>query len=55
MRRGEQKVKVISRNDEEYVRGAKTDVYRAFHNPDPNLHPFERAVEYTRTLNAAKV
>lgn len=49
------KVKVISRNPEDYVRGSTSEIHRIPRNLDPNLHPFEAAREYTRALNAAKL
>lgn len=49
------KVKVISRNPDDYVRGSTQEINRAQRNLDPSLHPFEAAREYTRALNAAKL
>ncbi|DBB14873.1 hypothetical protein WJX82_005088 [Trebouxia sp. C0006] len=49
------KVKVINRNEEEYTRERSQDLRKVHKNLDPNLHPFEKAVEYTRALNAAKL
>ncbi|EKX50159.1 hypothetical protein GUITHDRAFT_135342 [Guillardia theta CCMP2712] len=49
------KVKVISRNESDYTRERKSDIVKVFHNPDPALHPFERAREYKRALNAVKL
>ena len=49
------KVKVISRDPEQYTRSCKTDMFRVQRNYDPTLHPFEKAREYTRALNAAKL
>ena len=46
---------VLSRNEEDFTRERKTDVVKVFRNPDPALHPFERAREYTRALNATKL
>lgn len=48
------KVKVLSRSRAEYAKDTKFEVDRTQHNPDPALHPFEKAKEYTRALNAAK-
>eukprot|EP00475_Leptophrys_vorax_P022178 TRINITY_DN3017_c0_g1_i1.p1 TRINITY_DN3017_c0_g1~~TRINITY_DN3017_c0_g1_i1.p1 ORF type:complete len:469 (+),score=124.85 TRINITY_DN3017_c0_g1_i1:43-1407(+) len=43
------KIKVLSRS-------VRDNSIAAFHrNPDPKLHPFERAREYTRALNATKL
>ncbi|KAK9814546.1 hypothetical protein WJX72_007699 [[Myrmecia] bisecta] len=49
------KVKVINRSEEEATRERAQDLRKVHHNLDPNLHPFEKAVEYTRALNAAKL
>ena len=49
------KIKMLSRNKEECTRERASDLQRVFRNPDPALHPFERAREYTRALNAAKL
>nr|XP_023021235.1 DDB1- and CUL4-associated factor 13 [Leptinotarsa decemlineata] len=49
------KVKVISRNPDEYLRETKYDLHKVQRNYDPSLHPFEAAREYTRALNAVKL
>ena len=49
------KVKVINRAAEDFTRERKTDVVKVFKNPDPAIHPFERAREFTRALNATKL
>ncbi|KAK4881560.1 hypothetical protein RN001_004879 [Aquatica leii] len=49
------KVKVITRNPDEYLRETKKDLHKAPRNYDPNLHPFEAAREYVRALNAVKL
>lgn len=49
------KLKVLSRLESDYTRETKHDVVRVERNPDPVLHPFEQAREYTRALNAAKL
>ncbi|KAK9685127.1 Sof1-like domain [Popillia japonica] len=49
------KVKVISRNPDEYLRDTKKDLYKVPRNFDPDLHPFEAAREYVRALNAVKL
>lgn len=49
------KVKTISRNPEDYERQKPRESNRVFRNFDPELHPFERAREYSRTLNAVKL
>ncbi|KAF0045005.1 hypothetical protein F2P81_001534 [Scophthalmus maximus] len=49
------KVKVLSRNPDDYVRETKLDIQRVPRNYDPTLHPFEVNREYTRALNATKL
>ncbi|XP_063986211.1 DDB1- and CUL4-associated factor 13 [Diachasmimorpha longicaudata] len=49
------KVKVLTRNPDEYLRETKRDIHRVPRNYDPSLHPFEAAREYTRALNAVKL
>ncbi|KAB1200682.1 DDB1- and CUL4-associated factor 13 [Morella rubra] len=49
------KVKVISRSTDEFTRERSNDLQRVFRNYDPNLRPQEKAVEYVRALNAAKL
>ena len=49
------KVKVINRSEEDYTRERSQDLRKVHKNLDPKLHPFEKAVEYTRALNAAKL
>ena len=39
----------------EQTRARTSDMYKVQRNPDPKLHPFERAREYTRALNATKM
>ena len=51
---GGQKVKTISRSSDVYL-GTKGDVPRLPRNLDPALHPFAKAREYTRALNATKL
>lgn len=48
------KVKVINRSEAAMTRERSEDVMQVHRNLDPTLHPFERAREYTRALNAAK-
>jgi len=48
------KIKTLSRNEEEFTRERKSDVQKVFRNADPKLHPFEKAREYIRALNAVK-
>lgn len=40
------KVKVISRNPDEYMRETKKDIHRVKRNYDPSLHPLEGARKY---------
>jgi len=49
------KLKVISRNPDDYLRGSTSEINRVPRNLDPDLHPFEAAREYTQALNAAKL
>ncbi|KAM9307818.1 DDB1- and CUL4-associated factor 13 [Gastrophryne carolinensis] len=49
------KVKVLSRNPDDYVRETKKDLQRVPRNYDPSLHPFEVPREYARALNATKL
>ncbi|KAG5271026.1 hypothetical protein AALO_G00175050 [Alosa alosa] len=49
------KVKVLSRNPDDYVRETTRDIHRVPRNYDPTLHPFEVPREYTRALNATKL
>ncbi|KAK1173290.1 DDB1- and CUL4-associated factor 13 [Huso huso] len=49
------KVKVLSRNPDDYIRETKKDIQRVPRNYDPSLHPFEVPREYTRALNATKL
>ncbi|XP_010794750.1 DDB1- and CUL4-associated factor 13 [Notothenia coriiceps] len=49
------KVKLLSRNPDDYVRETKLDIQRVPRNYDPSLHPFEVSREYTRALNATKL
>ncbi|CAL1279068.1 unnamed protein product [Larinioides sclopetarius] len=49
------KVKILSRNPDEYLRETKHDIHKIQRNYDPALHPFEVAREYTRALNAVKL
>eukprot|EP00455_Lapot_gusevi_P041483 TRINITY_DN4817_c0_g1_i5.p1 TRINITY_DN4817_c0_g1~~TRINITY_DN4817_c0_g1_i5.p1 ORF type:complete len:461 (-),score=32.59 TRINITY_DN4817_c0_g1_i5:31-1413(-) len=53
--RSKMKIKVISRSQQEYTRQNKDDVPMMQRNIDPTLHPFEKAREYTRALNAVKL
>ncbi|TYK21623.1 DDB1- and CUL4-associated factor 13 [Cucumis melo var. makuwa] len=49
------KVKVISRSTDEFTRERSHDLQRVFRNFDPSLRPQEKAVEYVRAVNAAKL
>ena len=49
------KVKAINRSETECTRERSQDLIKVHKNLDPALHPFERAVEYTRALNAVKL
>ncbi|XP_078585308.1 DDB1- and CUL4-associated factor 13-like [Branchiostoma floridae x Branchiostoma japonicum] len=49
------KIKMLSRNPDDYGRETKRDIQRLPRNYDPSLHPFEAAREYTRALNATKL
>ncbi|KAK9505202.1 hypothetical protein O3M35_009305 [Rhynocoris fuscipes] len=49
------KVKILSRNPDDYLRETKRDIHKVPRNYDPTLHPFEAAREYTRALNAVKL
>ncbi|KAJ3100475.1 rRNA-processing protein sof1 [Phlyctochytrium planicorne] len=49
------KVKAISRSADDHVRSSTGDIHKLHRNLDPTLHPFERAREYTRALNATKL
>lgn len=49
------KVKILTRNPDDYMRETKRDLYKVPRNYDPSLHPFEAPREYTRALNAVKL
>uniref|UniRef100_A0A2P2LPI6 Uncharacterized protein n=1 Tax=Rhizophora mucronata TaxID=61149 RepID=A0A2P2LPI6_RHIMU len=49
------KVKVISRSTDEFTRERSQDLQRVFRNFDPNLRTQEKAIEYVRAVNAAKL
>jgi DDB1- and CUL4-associated factor 13 len=48
------KVKTISRR-QDFQRERVGDIFKVERNNDPTLHPFEKAREYTRALNATKL
>jgi WD repeat and SOF domain-containing protein 1 len=49
------KVKVLNRNEEDFTRERAQDLKKVHRNYEPTLHQFQRAHEYTRALNAAKL
>ncbi|THF94342.1 hypothetical protein TEA_019922 [Camellia sinensis var. sinensis] len=49
------KVKVISRSTDEFTRERSQDLQRVYRNFDPNLRTQEKAIEYVRAVNAAKL
>lgn len=49
------KLKVIHRDEAACTRERSQDVQKVHRNLDPQLHPFEKAVEYTRAITAAKM
>lgn len=50
------KIKTICRNEKTYEKQTNNSLQKVFRNPtDTNLHPFQKAREYKRALNAAKL
>ena len=49
------KIKTISRSSDTYVPVKNTQESALPRNLNPALHPFERAREYTRALQATKL
>ena len=49
------KMNVLTREEKEFTRERSNDQIKVFRNQDPTLHPFQRAREYTRALNATKL
>ncbi|XP_068313588.1 uncharacterized protein [Pyrus communis] len=49
------KVKVISRSADEFTKERSQDLQRVFRNFDPSIRTQEKAVEYVRAQNAAKL
>ncbi|KAK9838515.1 hypothetical protein WJX81_004545 [Elliptochloris bilobata] len=49
------RVIAINRSEEKFARERRQDLQKVHKNLDPSLHPYEKAVEYTRALNAAKL
>ena len=52
---GAMKVKMLSRSEEAFTRSRSGDAPQVFRNADPALHPLEKAKEYGRALQAAKM
>jgi len=49
------KIKAISRDKRQFTRGSKSELTPVPRSLQPELHPFERAREYKRALNAVKL
>jgi WD repeat and SOF domain-containing protein 1 len=49
------KFKAICRDENDYKRRTNTEIEKVFRNPNPSLHPFQKAKEYMRALNAVKL
>jgi WD repeat and SOF domain-containing protein 1 len=49
------RVKTISRSSDVYERQTINEANRVFRNLEPEVHPFEKAREYQRTLNSVKL
>lgn len=49
------KIKVLSRNPDDYVRETKHDIHKMPRNYAPDVHPMAQAREYVRALNATKL
>jgi len=49
------KVKVLSRNPDDYIRDTKTEYHKLPRNYNRDIHPFEEQREYVRALNATKM
>uniref|UniRef100_A0A0A9WR51 DDB1- and CUL4-associated factor 13 n=1 Tax=Lygus hesperus TaxID=30085 RepID=A0A0A9WR51_LYGHE len=49
------RVKVLTRNPDDYLRETTRDIHKVPRNYDPKLHPLEAPREYTRALNAVKL
>jgi len=50
------KVRAICRNEKEYEKQTNTEIAKVLRNPsDADMHPFQKAREYKRALNAAKL
>ena len=50
------KVKALNRNEKEYEKQTNNELDKVFRNPsDATMHPFQKAREYKRALNAVKL
>lgn len=49
------KVRILSRNIDNYIRDSKHDIHKVHRDYTPEAHPFEEAREYVRALNATKL
>ena len=49
------KIKVISRDSNDYQRKTNTEIEKVYRNTNPRLHPFQKEREYIRALNAVKL
>ena len=49
------KIKTLTRSKTASTRERSADLTKVYRTPAPELHPFERAREYTRAVNAAKL
>ncbi|KMZ89047.1 hypothetical protein PVMG_04800 [Plasmodium vivax Mauritania I] len=48
-------VKILHRNPEEYKNNPGASTYKHSRSVDPNIHLFQREIEYKRALNATKI
>ena len=49
------KIKAICRDSNDYKRKSNTEIEKVYRNTNPKLHPFQKAREYIRALNAVKL
>jgi WD repeat and SOF domain-containing protein 1 len=49
------KLKAICRDQNDYKRRTNTEIEKVYRNSNPSLHPFQKAKEYVRALNAVKL
>lgn len=49
------KFKAICRDDNDYKRRTNTEIEKVYRNTNPHLHPFQKAREYVRAVNAVKL